>query len=107
MTNFLYQHKAFSCLRMFFYILIPVTIMILPATYMDSTSLCLIYHLFHIKCLMCGMTRAFFHLLHFDLSTAISWNPLAPYIFIIVVVIVLLDIFYIIKTWNQKRLIKS
>ncbi len=106
--KFLYKSTTFSLVRVFFYIVIPFTIYILPANIMDSTSLCLIYHLFHVECFMCGMTRAFFHLIHFDLTTAMSWNPLSPYVFIFVVIIVIIDCINIYKTLKErgKTLIK-
>lgn len=40
----------------------------------NGHSLCAIYNLFNIRCIGCGMTRAFIAILHFDFITAINYN---------------------------------
>jgi hypothetical protein len=51
--------------------------------------LCPIEYLFHIPCPGCGLTRAAIHLLHGELSAAISANILSVPIFILLLLIVI------------------
>jgi hypothetical protein len=39
----------------------------------------------HLRCPLCGMTRATFHLLHGDLAGALAVHPLAPLVLLLVV----------------------
>ena len=44
--------------------------------------MCLFYNLFHIKCVGCGMTRAFISLLCFDVFNAVKCNILSIPLFL-------------------------
>lgn len=60
------------------YILVPVLLLLLPATQFDTgTSLCLSKLLLNKACYGCGMARAVMHLIHFDFSAAFTYNKLS------------------------------
>ena len=40
----------------------------------NGHSLCLFYNVFKIKCIGCGMTRAFISILYFDFADAVNYN---------------------------------
>ncbi len=94
----LYKMYAFSYMRMFFYIVTIFTVMILPVNLMDNISLCLFYHLFHIKCFACGMTRGIWHMMHFDISGAVLFHPLSFFVFVLLMSLVFLDIYGIVNS---------
>lgn len=48
----------------------------------EGQSLCPIYHFFHIKCIGCGMTRAFISLFCFDFFKAVEYNILSIPLFL-------------------------
>lgn len=98
MIKNIYDYRVFSLVRMLFYVLIPLFIMMQPASFMDHQSLCIIQHIFKTKCLFCGMTRAFIHILHFDLEGAIHFNVLSLIVFPIVSLIVIWDCINMIKS---------
>jgi hypothetical protein len=65
-------------LRLIGYIVVPIVLLILPATYFDhGKSMCLSVLLFDLECYGCGMTRAMMHLIHFDFAEAYYFNPLS------------------------------
>jgi len=50
-------------------------IAVLPADFIDHLpAICLWRHLGFSHCWGCGMTRAFWHLLHGEFKTALDWN---------------------------------
>jgi hypothetical protein len=60
------------------YLLIPVILLLLPATFFDEgQSLCLSQLLAGVSCYGCGMTRAIMHLIHLDFAAAYEFNKLA------------------------------
>ena len=63
---------------------------LVPVSWIDNgTSCCIIRNITGHECVGCGITRAFFHLIHGDLTTAFKYNWR---IFIVVPVLVLLTI---------------
>lgn len=53
-----------------------LALLLLPADYFDTgRSICPSMLFFKTECPGCGMTRAGMHLLHFDLESAIYFNP--------------------------------
>lgn len=73
----------------------------LPVDLIDDMSFCLIYHLFHIKCFMCGMSRSLWHLIHFDKSGADAFHPLGFWLFLVIMIVIVMDILLIIKNWKR------
>ena len=59
--------------------------------------------MFDIDCYMCGMTRAFISIFHFDILEAIKLNPLVIVIYPTLVFIALEDTFVIIKNVIFKK----
>ncbi len=59
-------------------LIVPMVLLILPADFFDEgQSICISVLLFDETCFGCGMTRAIQHLIHFNFSTAYSYNKLA------------------------------
>jgi len=54
---------------------------ILPHGKVDGLKLCPWYHLSGYPCPFCGMTRAFVAITHFDIKSAIDFNPGSPLIY--------------------------
>ena len=54
---------------------------VLPHGGVDGLSLCPWYHLTGHLCPFCGMTRAFVAITHFDIQSAIDFNPGSPLIY--------------------------
>jgi hypothetical protein len=70
--------KLIQYIKLILLILIPITLLILPANFFDNgKSVCLSVMLLDIECYGCGITRAIMHLLHFDLEEAFYYNILS------------------------------
>jgi hypothetical protein len=75
------QHYLLS-IKVAGYLLIPVILLLLPATFFDKgQSLCLSQLLAGISCYGCGMTRAIMHLIHLDFAATYAFNKLAFIVF--------------------------
>jgi Protein of unknown function (DUF2752) len=69
------KKRIFHWLLLAAMIIIPIVLLLLPATYFDEgEALCPSMRFFKIECFGCGMTRAIMHLIHFDLESAIYYN---------------------------------
>ncbi|MBF90916.1 MAG: hypothetical protein CMP75_04045 [Flavobacteriales bacterium] len=80
-------------------VIIPIILIILPATYFDNgKSICLSVVLLNKQCYACGMTRAIQHLIHFDFAEAWSFNKLS---FIVLPLIILSYINAIKKVFSK------
>ena len=70
--------KLIQYIKLILLILIPITLLILPANFFDDgKSVCLSVMLLDIECYGCGITRAIMHLIHFDLEEALYYNILS------------------------------
>ena len=70
--------KLIQYIKLILLILIPITLLILPANFFDNgKSVCLSVMLLDIECYGCGITRAIMHLIHFDLEEALYYNSLS------------------------------
>ncbi len=70
--------KFIQYIKLILLILIPITLLILPANFFDNgKSVCLSVVLLDIECYGCGITRAIMHLIHFDLEEALYYNTLS------------------------------
>jgi hypothetical protein len=68
--------------RLFIFLLVPLVLLILPATYFDDgKSMCISILLLGKECYACGMTRAIMHLIHLDFADAIYFNPISIVVF--------------------------
>lgn len=76
----------------------------MPSDFMDDTSLCVFYNMLGKKCLFCGMTRAFIHMIHFEFAIAYSFNEIVFLIFPIVCLLVVLDF---IKFYKRNIRVKA
>ena len=69
-------------LRLAFWVIIPILLLYLPATYFDEGSpKCLSILLLGQECYGCGITRGMMHLIHFDVTEAVYHHPLSVVVF--------------------------
>ena len=61
-------------------------VLVILTLLVGGKSICPIYNLFHIKCMGCGMTRAFMAISRFDFSTAWDYNVMAIPLFLGIVI---------------------
>ena|GEM_PF-6991386 len=90
MNKFLYNRKAVF-IRLSLYIIIPLVLLSMDKNSLDDISFCIIYNITGKKCISCGMSRAFFHTLHLDFSTAYEFNNLVVVYFPVFLIIILID----------------
>jgi len=73
--------------QLFVLLLVPIVLILLPATYFDSgQSICLSVIIFDTNCYACGLTRAIQHLIHLDFKTALEFNKLSFIVFPLLVI---------------------
>ncbi len=73
--------------QLFVLLLVPIVLILLPATYFDSgQSICLSVLIFDTNCYACGLTRAIQHLIHLDFKTALEFNKLSFIVFPLLVI---------------------
>lgn len=67
--------------------LLPFALYLVPKQYIfdNEHTLCLIKNIFGTECYGCGITRALFSILYFDIRSAIGYNPLVIFVFPIMV----------------------
>lgn len=97
------NRRIFRQIRVVAYILLPIVLWILPATFFDhGPAICLSQVFFHATCPGCGLTRGIMHLMHFDLNTAMAYNKLSvgilPMLFIMWVTDLRKDIIFLQRT---------
>ena len=85
------NRKAALLWRMTLYLFFVFLLLCIPPRFVEQGSLCIIYHLTGYRCPMCGMTRAFSNIMHFDILRGISFNYLSVILFPVCVFIVLDD----------------
>jgi hypothetical protein len=74
----MFSKRKGSLLLFFLVAMIPFVFILLPADFFDQgQSLCLSVLLFDTKCYGCGMTKALQHLMHLEVSKALSYNMIS------------------------------
>lgn len=74
--------KTLAWLRLGFYVVLPIMLLVLPSDFFDNGKpMCISILLFHIECYGCGLTRAMMHLIHFEFMDAYFFNPLSFLVF--------------------------
>lgn len=74
--------KIWRYIRILFWIIVPVILLVLPADFFDQgQSLCLSILLLNQECYACGLTRAIMHLIHLEFGEAYYYNMLAFIVF--------------------------
>ena len=88
--------------KLFLLILIPLTLILLPADYFDNgNSLCIHYLITGKQCYGCGITRAIQHLIHGEFTKAWQFNKLS---FIVFALLLYLWLKYVVKIIQKIRL---
>lgn len=93
-------------IRLLLYILIIMILYLVDIKFIEERSLCIIYNLFDIRCVTCGMTRAIFNLSRGNFQRAIDYNVLIIIIIPILLYLVIEDLFKIIfiKSKNDNNI---
>lgn len=92
-----------NIIKLFFLLVLPflaifvVNFLVNYVTY----PVCLWKNIFHVDCLGCGMTRAFYYLYHFDFDSAMKYNNKIIVVAPILIFIWILEIIKIIKEQNK------
>lgn len=90
--------RIFRFIRILLYIILILFLYIVDIDFIEERSLCVIYNLFNIKCVTCGMTRALFNLSRGNFIKAINYNYLIIIILPILLYLIIEDSFKIIFT---------
>ena len=71
------MRKRKSTIKLIMYAVAFIVLMIIPISYIEGRSFCLLYNLFNVKCFGCGTTRSIFNLLHLNIGKAVNYNVFA------------------------------
>lgn len=94
-----WNHPRVIMARLVLYVLLPLVLLILPASYFDDGgSICLSVLLFNKECYACGMTRSIMHLIHLDFTEAVYFNPIG---FLVFPLLTYIWIKYFLKNWHR------
>tara|TARA_Y100001970_G_scaffold104228_1_gene130614 strand:+ start:12872 stop:13270 length:399 start_codon:yes stop_codon:yes gene_type:complete len=80
---------------------------VLPHGDLDGLNLCPWYNLVGYQCPFCGMTRGFVAITHFDLQSAVDFNPGTPLIYASFVVVALRSIVPKLKKNSRVKIPRS
>ncbi len=62
-------------------LIVPVVFFLVPTSWLESRgSMCLIYHIFGVRCPGCGMTRAISSAVHGNFEQALRYNWLVVFV---------------------------
>jgi hypothetical protein len=68
-------HFYFTVFKLAIIVLVPVTLLVLPADFFDhGQTICASQLFFGIECPACGLTRGCMHLLHLEAELAFAYN---------------------------------
>ncbi len=70
------KRLIFLICRFVFYALIILSFMVIPVSFVEQRSICLINFIFGIKCFTCGVTRGVSNFFHGNFLRAWEFNPL-------------------------------
>lgn len=90
--------KILRYIRLSLYIIFIILLYTTDVEFIEGRSLCIIYNLFHIKCVTCGMTRALFNLSRGNFIKAINYNYLIIIILPVVLYLIIEDLYKILFT---------
>lgn len=89
-----------SYFRVCFYLMCVGIIYLIPLSFIEPRGFCIWYRLFHINCLGCGFTHAFFYFIHGHFQEALDCNPMV--LSVLIVLSLILEDFYRIITNSPK-----
>ncbi len=87
----------FLLIRVLFYLAVYMIFACISQDAIKDTSFCIIYHLTGVRCFGCGLSRAFCAVMHADLFTAYSFNPLIFLVFPLIAVITVNEGYVLIR----------
>lgn len=90
--------KILRYIRVCLYIIFIILLYSIDVEFIESRSLCIIYNIFNIRCVTCGMTRATFNLSRGNFIKAINYNYLIIIILPILLYLIIEDLFKILFT---------
>ena len=88
--------KVLRHIRFLLYIILIILLYTIDVDFIEGQSLCIIYNLFNIKCVTCGMTRALFNLSRGNFIRAIEYNNLIIIILPILLYLIVEDLHKIV-----------
>lgn len=97
----------FRIIRILLYTITIIALIVIPLEYIQGRSFCIFYNAFSIKCPGCGLTRAFFNMVHLNITAAINYNKLIIFIFPTICFIAFYDIYWILSRKNQLNFIEK
>lgn len=95
--------ELFRIFRVIFYILAFLYLLFSEVKEEYSFIICPSKSLFDVDCYLCGMTRAFISIFHFNFLKAIELNPLVIVFYPLLVLLAIQDTFVIIKNKILKK----
>ncbi len=102
MLNLNLGKKKIIGFRLFFYSVVSITLLLLPANFFnDGEDLCLSKVFFDIECYACGMTRAIMHCIHLEFYEAFYYNSLSFIVFPILCFLWSKWIYEDLKSFNE------
>ncbi len=95
----------FLALRMAFYFSIIIAFTLIPVSFVEQGSICLIYLTFGVKCFTCGITRGVSNFFHGNFLTAFKFNPLTYAVISLFFLFIISDIllFFRLKKYDDGK----
>lgn len=97
----------FRIIRVLLYTMTIIALIVIPLEYIQGRSFCIFYNAFSIKCPGCGLTRAFFNMVHLNITAAINYNKLIIFIFPAICFIAFYDSYWTLSRKNQLNFIEK
>ena len=97
------KKRIYRYSRVVIYIIAFIYLLISEVKDEYSFIFCPSKYLFSIDCYLCGMTRAFILILHFNIIESIRYNPLVVIYYPLLVLLSIQDTFTIIKDEIKKE----
>ena len=89
--------NTFRFIRIVFYFICFIYLLIKEPNGESLFVICPFRNLFDLDCYLCGMTRAFILIFHFNIIESIRYNPLVVIYYPLLVLLSIQDTFTIIK----------
>jgi len=86
----------FLKIRLGLYAAVSLFFVLLPCEVAERGSICLIYNLYGVKCLTCGVTRGVTNFFHGNFLRAWQYNPLTYAVVLIFFLLILSDLYLLI-----------
>jgi hypothetical protein len=100
--NGLLKYETFQQIKRIGILVFPVVLYLIPVAWFTGPhTICLFKNIFGHECFGCGITRAIISALHFDFTTAFSYNKL---VVVVLPLLVYVWIKTVLKLWIKKSI---